>query len=452
MNGFPIPTFIVNLKHRTDRKEHVLNEFSGRDEFNVTVVEPQKDESAPLSLWKTIIYIIENMVNKDDEFFLLCEDDHQFSDYYKKDKLMEYIQQANEMNIDILSGGASTLYNFVQVYPNLFWMDIFCGLQFTIIFKRFYQSITTSTFEKGEVADLKISAMTNQKFLIYPFISTQKEFGYSDVTKANNSAGRVDRFFEVTRDKIKIALDVSAFYQSQEIDVNSGFDINDYQNVNIPTYIINLPERKDRLNNIKKQFAGKDEFDITIVEAIKNPKGSLGLWLTIREIIETAMEDDHDIIVICEDDHEFTSDYSKTKFLKNAIEAHIHGAGILLGGIGSYGFAALVNNDLFWVNGFFCTQFTVIYKSLFKTILEESFDDTVTADGIFSQITSNKMVMYPFISVQKDFGYSDVTKSNNNNDRHIERLFENTNKRLKKNYEAKDHYLNLKSNNYKSKA
>ena len=41
------------------------------------------------------------------------------------------------------------------------------------------------------------------------------------------------------------------------------------------------------------------------------------------------------------------------------------------------------------------------------------------------------MVLYPFISRQKDFGYSDVTASNNNKG-HIEDLFDKTEARLDK--------------------
>lgn len=35
-----------------------------------------------------------------------------------------------------------------------------------------------------------------------------------------------------------------------------------------------------------------------------------------------------------------------------------------------------------------------------------------TADGVLSELASCKMVIHPFISEQKDFGYSDVTQSN----------------------------------------
>jgi hypothetical protein len=425
MNYSRISTFVINLKNRTDRKENILNEFLGRDEFSVTIVEPQKDENPALSLWRTIKYIIENKICKEDEFFLLCEDDHQFTEHYQKEELFTCIIKANEMGADILSGGVGAVYKFVQVFENIFWMDTFSGLQFTIIYKRFFNIITTSYFEKNAAADLKISALTENKFLIYPFISTQKEFGYSDVTTANNLKGRVDGFFKLAPERIKTVQDVSAFYKSQRSEIYKAFEINDYQNICMPTYIINLPERTDRLDHIKKQFEGRNEFDIKIIEAIKHEKGNLGLWLTIRKIVEQAIINEDDIIIICEDDHQFTDHYSKNNFIKDVIEAHTFGAGILLGGIGYFSSAALIMENKFWIDSFFCTQFTVIYRSLFKRILDEPFDEKVTADGVFSTLTSNKLVMFPFISTQKYLGHSDINKANNHAG-HMDKHFQST--------------------------
>ena len=44
-------------------------------------------------------------------------------------------------------------------------------------------------------------------------------------------------------------------------------------------------------------------------------------------------------------------------------------------------------------------------------ILSYNFEDEDTADGVLSELASCKLVIHPFISEQKDFGYSDVTLS-----------------------------------------
>jgi len=49
----------------------------------------------------------------------------------------------------------------------------------------------------------------------------------------------------------------------------------------IPTYIINLKKRTDRLEHIRKEFAHRDEFNITIFEAFEHVTGAIGLWKSI---------------------------------------------------------------------------------------------------------------------------------------------------------------------------
>ena len=55
----------------------------------------------------------------------------------------------------------------------------------------------------------------------------------------------------------------------------------------------------------------------------------------------------------------------------------------------------------------------VVYRSAFRRILEADFGSADVADEFLSRVLPNKMVIFPFISVQRDFGYSDITASNN---------------------------------------
>ena len=73
---------------------------------------------------------------------------------------------------------------------------------------------------------------------------------------------------------------------------------------------------------------------------------------------------------------------------------------------------------LYQVDWFWCTQFIVVYASLYDRILSYNFDDD-TVDGVLSELASCKLVIHPFISEQKDFGYSDVTLSNQEHARRI---------------------------------
>ena len=64
-------------------------------------------------------------------------------------------------------------------------------------------------------------------------------------------------------------------------------------------------------------------------------------------------------------------------------------------------------------------------------MLDYSFQDTDTADGVISKLATNIMVIYPFISEQKDFGYSDVTQSNMEQQGKIREHFARANKHMK---------------------
>ena len=60
-----------------------------------------------------------------------------------------------------------------------------------------FKRILDSRFSSNDVADLFLSSHLPNKLVVFPFISKQKEFGYSDVTVANNQKGHMS--FKTTR-------------------------------------------------------------------------------------------------------------------------------------------------------------------------------------------------------------------------------------------------------------
>ncbi len=181
----------------------------------------------------------------------------------------------------------------------------------------------------------------------------------------------------------------------------------------IPVYVLNIKNRTERRNHVMKKFEGRKEFDITIVKACTHEKRTIGLWNSIIKIIHQAQENEDEVIIICEDDHYFTEHYSAGLLLKEIQEAYIQGADLLSGGIGGFGHTVPVGYHRYWVDWLWCTQFLVIYKHFFDTILSYEFKEDDTANGVFSKLTANKMVIYPFISEQKDFGYSAIYRLQN---------------------------------------
>lgn len=199
----------------------------------------------------------------------------------------------------------------------------------------------------------------------------------------------------------------------------------------LPVYVINLKDRIERRKHIKEQFQGKPEFELRWIEAVEHPIGAVGLWHSMVKAVQMAEHNEDDIMIICEDDHTFTPAYNNEYLLVNIIQANEQGSELLSGGIGGFGSAVPVSANRYWVDWFWSTQFIVVFKTLFQKILDYDFKDTDTADGVLSIIANDKMTMYPFISIQKDFGYSDVTRSNNDISGLVNNLFQQSDRRLR---------------------
>lgn len=203
-----------------------------------------------------------------------------------------------------------------------------------------------------------------------------------------------------------------------------------FDDITIPTYIINLKKRKDRLQSILQEFAGKKEFDINVIAGHEHQNGNVGLWNSIIEIVEYAQANEDEIVILIEDDHIFTENYTKETLFSNIVDASKDGADLLLGGIGGgFDYVVPITENRFWINHFWCTQFVVIYKKFYDVILNVKFSDKDDADHVLSELTLNKMVLYPFISVQKSFGYSDIQNLDENKDS-IEIFFKNAENEL----------------------
>lgn len=215
----------------------------------------------------------------------------------------------------------------------------------------------------------------------------------------------------------------------------------EFNNVVLPAYVINLKERTERYRHIQEQFSGRNEFDLRIIEACKAECGNVGLWNSMRGVIERAVQEEDDVVLLCEDDHTFTSFYNRDFLFRNILEASLQGAELLSGGIGGFNHAVPLSENRYWVDAYWCNQFLVLYKPIFSKILGVVFQPPDTVDGMLSEITSHKMVMYPFVSVQIDFGYSDVTERNNNERGLINEYFRDTSERLGKYKEVYHRYL-----------
>ena len=102
-----IPTYIINLKHRSDRYKNILNEFEGKSEFDVTIVNAVEDLVGSFGLWKSFYHRIKIVKEKNHKYILMCEDDHMFTEEYQIDKFNDQLKIAASREADVFSGGIS---------------------------------------------------------------------------------------------------------------------------------------------------------------------------------------------------------------------------------------------------------------------------------------------------------------------------------------------------------
>jgi len=410
-----ITVYVPNLSYRTDRRKSISKEFADKKEFDLHIVPAIELKNAPSALWQTFYKIVEEEARKESDYFIFCEDDHVFTDIYNFRSLQERIQEAEKFHADLLSGGVSVVRQPVQVSESMFWMAYFNGMQFTVIFRRLYKKILRSKTTEGYVTDIHLSHLAKRKFVIYPYISIQKEFGYSDATSINNEEGRVKRFFETSERLLEKLDKVRNHYRNLSSDTAMAILNLPVNDIYVTANVINLKERKDRLAHIQGEFEKHPEFRPHIVEATRDDNGANGLWKTICRIVRKASQDGDDYVLICEDDHLFTPYYNKGAFFHQLMFAGAMGAELLSGGIGGFGNLVPVGYGLSWTDWFWCTQFIVIYKKAYTTILNATFSVRDVADEKLSSLLTSKLVTTPFVSEQTDFGYSDITQANNGN-------------------------------------
>lgn len=210
-----IPTYIINISHRTQRKTDVLKQFNEKEEFDVHIFPSIEEQRGAWGLWKSIVAIVKQAKSDDLDAVLICEDDHEFTAVYDYSSFYADLHTAANLGCEILLGGIGGLENVVPVKDDLLWVDRFWCTQFMVVYHEAFDIILNADFdERTDVADEFLTKILTNKLVIYPFISIQKETGYSDVTAANNRQGTISSHFNFAHRKIKSYLRVFNKYDT----------------------------------------------------------------------------------------------------------------------------------------------------------------------------------------------------------------------------------------------
>lgn len=206
-----ITAYVPNLSHREDRRKSIRRQFSDKPEFELNLFTAITHENGAVGQWQSFIKTVEKEYLKKSDYFLFCEDDHVFTTAYSKNFLWTCIAETINLDGDVLLGGVSWMEDPILCRPNIFWINSFNGFQFSIIFNKFYEKILNSK-DIGYVTDIYLSGLSDKIFVMYPFISKQREFGYSDITEQNNQKGYVRNCFKNSEEKLRIISKVDKFY------------------------------------------------------------------------------------------------------------------------------------------------------------------------------------------------------------------------------------------------
>lgn len=209
----PIKTFIINLEKRTDRLIHIKSQFENYTLFDVNIVKAKEMERGALGLWLTVKSIVSEAHTKGYPYILIVEDDHVFTTNFNEEQFFDAIEFAIKNNAEILLGGVSWFDFTVKISNNLNWVNQFTGFQFTLLFENIYSKILDCELSSEEVTDKKISSLSGKKYCLFPFVSNQAEFGYSDVTIANSDFGVVDAYFKSSSRRFQLINKIYDYYR-----------------------------------------------------------------------------------------------------------------------------------------------------------------------------------------------------------------------------------------------
>jgi len=393
-----IPTYIINLKERPDRLKHAKTEFLEKPEFRLNVIDAIPDPIGALGLWKSVLLAIEASNKGNEDYLLICEDDHMFTQHYDIALLIENIKNAERYHADVLLGGVHWFDTAARVTDRLYWVDNFTATHFIVIYKRFYDILLNYSFKNTDDLDLVISKLSDRKFLLHPFISIQKDFGYSDIRKEQNMHSESQ--FEVTSSAIHRISKISNHFLSFRIP-----DEKIEEKFSVPTFTIIAAE-----NSLPISWKVNDLPEFEIIQSFTSEgKPGSELGAIYSNIIRCAIEKEFELIVICGDKHRFTQEYDFEIMAKGILEGYRMGADIIFGGVLDYGLAVRASENLMWINQLVSSDFIIIFNRFFEIVLAKC--SAGDSDFNPSALTDNKFVLNRQISFNTDWIIEEPDKS-----------------------------------------
>lgn len=165
---------VLNLKHRTDRRDHVIKEFKKHGITDYQFWTPISHETAFVSISKSHKMIVEYAKRDGLNYIVVAEDDIEFADEGAWKYFIDNIPEDFDLYLSSIYWGDIKPDNTVED---------FSSLTLYIIHSRYYDTFLETT----EMGHIDRSQKGRGKFVVCnPFVSFQID-GYSDNVKHDTS-------------------------------------------------------------------------------------------------------------------------------------------------------------------------------------------------------------------------------------------------------------------------
>jgi len=172
--------------------------------------------------------------------------------------------------------------------------------------------------------------------------------------------------------------------------------LNYYSNSYITAYTYDLSKegiQKEEYPTVEKCKSMKKKGILYKRLSLNNKETIYGL----KQIIQDAQKNDEGLIAICSPDFSLSYTFEKKCFFRNIFKCYSLGCDLLYGSLNTTEQIMPIGDHLFWLKSSGSTKCVIIFKSLYKTILDYNIEEDISWETVISNISNNKMVIYPFI-------------------------------------------------------
>jgi hypothetical protein len=179
----------------------------------------------------------------------------------------------------------------------------------------------------------------------------------------------------------------------------------------IDLYVINLPDRRDRLEQMQKDFAQYNNINLIFIEAVKHENGNFGCTRSFKKCVSIAKEKQLPYIIIVEDDCLPLDNFQDR--LTNILEylESNQNWSLFLGGVLKAGriiYTRPFNKEpIYGIKRSHSSHLCIFHSSIYDDIL--NYDETKFNSDTFWHGKYSALITLPFLAYQHD-GFSTIGK------------------------------------------